>query len=52
MNIGSILLVLALLILVGLFIARPLFNRRAVIVNEYTGQEDHQLSALLAEHRF
>lgn len=49
MDIGSILLVLALLILVGLFIARPLFNRRAVIVDGYSGKEDHRLSALLAE---
>ena len=49
MDIGSILLVLALLILVGLFIARPLFDRRAVIIDGHTGQEDHQLSTLLAE---
>lgn len=49
MDIGSILLVLALLILVGLFVARPLFNRRAVIVNGHTVEEDHELSALLAE---
>jgi hypothetical protein len=49
MDIGSILLILALLILVGLFIARPLFDRRAIIVNGHMGQEDHQLSALLAE---
>lgn len=45
MDIGSILLILALLMLVGLFIARPLLERKAVGVS----QEDHELSALLAE---
>jgi rubrerythrin len=49
MDIGSILLILALLILVGLFIARPLFDRQAVIVNGRTRREDHEISALLAE---
>ena len=45
MDIGSILLILALLLLVGLFIARPLLERKAVAVS----QEDHELSSLLAE---
>jgi rubrerythrin len=45
MDIGSILLILALLLLVGLFIARPLLERKAVGVS----QEDRQLSSLLAE---
>jgi hypothetical protein len=49
MDIGSILLILAMLILVGLFIARPLFDRQAVIVNGRTRREDHELSSLLAE---
>ncbi|HLE14348.1 MAG TPA: zinc ribbon domain-containing protein [Anaerolineales bacterium] len=49
MDIGSILLIFALLTLVGLFIARPIFDRRATIVNGRTGREDHQLSTLLAE---
>ena len=49
MDIGSILLILALLILVGLFIARPIFERKAVIVTSQTGQDDHEFSTLLAE---
>ncbi|HEX9616510.1 MAG TPA: zinc ribbon domain-containing protein [Anaerolineales bacterium] len=46
MEIGSIFLILALLILVGLFIARPIFERKAVPV---VSLEDHELSGLLAE---
>jgi hypothetical protein len=45
MDIGSILLILALLLLVGLFVSRPLFERRATAVTE----SEHQISALLAE---
>lgn len=45
MDLGSILLSLSLLILVVIFIGRPLFDRRAVLVSE----EEHNLSALLAE---
>ncbi|HLE53498.1 MAG TPA: zinc ribbon domain-containing protein [Anaerolineales bacterium] len=49
MDIGSIFLILALLILVGLFIARPIFERKAVIVVSQTSQDDHEFSTLLAE---
>src|SRR5512139_3735782 len=49
MDIGSLLLILALLIVVGWFIARPLFERRATIVTALPDQQDHELSALLAE---
>lgn len=45
MDIGSIFLVLGLLILVVLFISRPLFERTATVVS----QEEHELSSLLAE---
>lgn len=45
MDIGSILLILGLLLLVALFIARPLMEKRSVVVS----QEEHELSALLAE---
>ena len=49
MDIGSLLLILALLIIVGWFIARPLFDRRATIVSAVPDQQDHAISALLAE---
>jgi hypothetical protein len=45
MDIGSIFLILGLLVLVGLFVVRPLVERSAVAVS----QEEHQLSALMAE---
>ncbi len=45
MDIGSLLLLLALLILIGLFLSRPLLERKAVAVS----QQEHELSALLAE---
>ena len=45
MDIGSIFLILALLILVVLFISRPFFERKATSVS----QEEHELSSLLAE---
>jgi hypothetical protein len=45
MDIGSILLILGLLVLVALYIARPLLEKRSVVVSE----EEHELSALLAE---
>jgi ribosomal protein S27AE len=45
MDIGSIFLILALLILVGLFISRPLFERKAIAVS----QEEHEFSFLMAE---
>ena len=45
MDLGSIFLVLGLLVLVGMFIARPFVERKA------TGftQEDHEYSGLMAE---
>ena len=45
MDIGSILLILGLLILVGLYISRPFFERTATGVSS----EEQELSALLAE---
>ena len=45
MDIGSIFLILGLLVLVGLFIGRPLLERQAAVVS----QEEHQYSSLLAE---
>jgi hypothetical protein len=45
MDIGSIFLILGLFVLVGLFIARPILERKAVSVS----QEDRQASSLLAE---
>jgi len=45
MDIGSIFLILGLLVLVVLFISRPLFERQSVSVS----QTEHDLSALLAE---
>jgi hypothetical protein len=49
MDIGSIFLILALLIFVGLFVARPLFERKAIPVAAGQDLEEHELSALLAE---
>lgn len=45
MDIGSILILLALLLLVGIFVARPILEHKGKIV----GQEEHELSTLLAE---
>jgi hypothetical protein len=45
MDIGSILLILALMILVGVYILRPVMERKSVLVTE----EDRSESALLAE---
>jgi rubrerythrin len=45
MDIGSIFLILGLLVLVGLYISRPLLENKSVAVS----QEDHDISALLAE---
>jgi len=45
MDIGSIFLILGLLILVALFISRPIFEKQSVSVS----QTEHDLSALLAE---
>lgn len=49
MDIGSLLLILALLILVFLFITRPLFDRNATVVEPVDNQGEHERSALLAE---
>jgi len=49
MDIGSLLIVLALLVLVGLFVSRPLFDKEAVTNGLTERQEDHERSTLLAE---
>lgn len=45
MDIGSLFLILALFILVGLFVARPFFDNKSVSVTE----KEHEISSLLAE---
>ncbi len=45
MDIGSIFLILGLLVLVGLYISRPLLEKKSVAIS----QEEHEISALLAE---
>jgi hypothetical protein len=45
MDLGSILLILALIILVGAFVSRPLFENRSSVVSK----EEQSYSALLAE---
>jgi hypothetical protein len=45
MDIGSIFLVLGLFVLVALFVAKPLMEKKSVAVS----REEHELSALLAE---
>lgn len=45
MDIGSIFLILGLLVLVAMFIGKPLLEKKSVAVS----QEEHDLSALLAE---
>lgn len=49
MDIGSILLLLALLVLIGLFIARPLIDREALVITPEEDQAEHEISTLLAE---
>lgn len=49
MDIGSLLFLLALLVLIGLYIARPLLDREAVAVTPEADQEEHEFSTLLAE---
>ncbi len=49
MDIGSILLILALLVLVGLFISRPLVERKEVKITSDDVKEEHEYSTLLAE---
>lgn len=48
MDIGSIFLILGLLVLVGLFVSRPLFEP-AEARRVYTSQHEHEVSALMAE---
>jgi hypothetical protein len=49
MDIGSLLILCALLILVGLYISQPLIARKAVVGNLKIDKYDHDLSTLLAE---
>jgi hypothetical protein len=50
MDVGSILLILALLLLVGVFVTRPFFERNIVPEPDPEADErDHELSSLLAE---
>ena len=49
MDLGSIFLILALLILVGLYVSRPFFERQESAVEVPVDTLDHQRSALLAE---
>lgn len=49
MDIGSILLLLALLIPVALFIARPLIDRESPTFTPEEDQQEHEYSTLLAE---
>lgn len=49
MDLGSIFLILALLVLVALFVSRPFFERRAAQASPLTTSQDHEISSLLAE---
>jgi hypothetical protein len=49
MDIGSLFVILALFVLVGLFVSRPFFDKKTVSVDQAERQEDHELSHLLAE---
>jgi hypothetical protein len=49
MDIGSLLLILALLVLVGLFVSQPFFSRTTGPSKE-ARLEDHDRSSLMAEH--
>ena len=49
MDIGSLLVILALLLLVGFFISRPLLERKELKITSQDILEDHEHSALLAE---
>ena len=49
MEIGSIFLLLALLIPVALFVARPLLDKETAAVTPEEDLQEHELSALLAE---
>ena len=49
MDIGSILIILALLVLVVLFVGRPLFEKQISPGSEQAEKQEHDLSAQLAE---
>jgi hypothetical protein len=49
MEIGSLFLVLALLLAVGLFVGRPFFDNKKEPLVSASNQADHERSALLAE---
>ena len=49
MDIGSIFLLLALLVLISLFIARPLLDRKTVATTPEEDLKEHELSTLLAQ---
>ena len=49
MDLGSFFLLLALLILVGLFISRPFFEQKKAVLTYEVDSLDHQRSTLLAE---
>ena len=49
MEIGSIFLILALLLVVGLFVGRPFFDSKKELLVSASDQADHERSALLAE---
>lgn len=49
MDLGSLFLLLALLVLVSLFISRPFFEKRLAGSEEALSREDHDRSALMAE---
>ena len=49
MDIGSIFLILALLILVALFVSRPFISRSQETVSLTLDPQDHERSSLLAE---
>lgn len=49
MEIGSIFLILALLLVVGLFVGRPFLNNKKEQLVSASDQVDHQRSAMLAE---
>jgi len=49
MDIGSLLFILALLVLVGIFVSRPLVERKEGKISSEDVKEEHNLSTLLAE---
>jgi hypothetical protein len=49
MDIGSLFLVLALLVVVAVFISRPLFDNRKIASSPAVDQMEHKRSTLLAE---